>query len=305
MKNVLVTGGAGFIGYHVTKALLKTGYTVTVIDNLSTGYQDIIDPRIHFIKGDITHPDILEKALKNQDAVIHMAGLIVVPESVTQPLSYFHTNMYGGLILLEAMRKNKVKKIIFSSSAAVYGNPQTVPIDENDLKTPLSPYGATKLAFEAFLSSYAQSYGMDCIALRYFNAYGPFERHKPETHAIPLFIKAILNQQPITITGSIKQIRDYVYVEDIARAHVEALTLSEYQALNLGSGKGVSLEELVQTLEVVFKKKIPIQQAPPRPGDTEKLIAKIDKIQQTLGWHPVVALNEGLTKTVAYFKKYL
>lgn len=300
-QRILVTGGAGFIGSHVAEALLRHGYEVTVFDNFSTGRREDVPQEADVIKGDIGCVGDLQAALRGHDAVIHMAGKIIVPESVHDPMGYFHTNVVGSMLLLDTMRTEGVSKIIFSSSAAVYGNPERVPIVEEDGKHPTSPYGATKLAFEDMLSSYAQSYGMHCTSLRYFNAYGPREHHNPETHAIPLFTQAMLHGKPLRITGSQDQVRDFVYITDIAEAHVLALSLEGLHQLNLGSGTGVSLRELVKTIADVTTIKPTIEQAPPRPGDPEKLIAATGAIEKLLGWTPKVSLEEGLERTFAYF----
>ncbi|MEI6221314.1 MAG: UDP-glucose 4-epimerase GalE [bacterium] len=305
MKKILVTGGAGFIGSHVVRALLNHSYEVTVFDNLSGGYRDAVPEGVRFIEGDVINKDDLERALIGHDAVVNMAGLISVPESVVKPMEYFSVNTMGGLVLLEAMKNVGVTTLVFSSTAAVYGNPKSVPIHEDAIKLPTSPYGASKLAFEHFMSAYCANFGMNAVALRYFNAYGPDERHQPETHAIPRFIDAILHNRPITITGSSEQVRDFVFVRDIAEAHVMALSLQGFNYFNLGSGDGVSLDELVTTLGEVAGVSVAVEHAPARPGDPEKLIADAEKIRKTLGWEPKVSLQDGLRETVEYFKRAL
>ncbi len=302
MKNILITGGAGFIGSHIVNQLLKENYKVTVFDNLRKGYKNNVPSNVNLIVGDLLNIKNIEDALKEQDAVIHMASLIVVPESVEKPIDYFQNNVIGSINLLESMRKNNIKKIIFSSSAAVYGEPIMIPIPEHEIKKPISPYGAYKLAVESIISSYCHSYGFDGTCLRYFNAYGPGELHKPETHAIPNFIKAALNNELLKVTGSIEQVRDYVYVKDLARAHTLALNLKGFHTLNVGSGRGCSLKELVNTLEEVMNKKLNIINSPARPGDVMTLLADISKIKEELNWIPEYSLKEGLKETLDWFK---
>jgi len=300
---ILVTGGAGFIGSSITRLLIQNNFEVIVYDNLSKGHEDAIDPKAEFVNGDIRNKESLEKALNGVDAIIHAAGFIVVPESVEKPELYFDNNLKGAVTVLEAMRSTKVNKIIFSSSAAVYGNPKSIPIKEEDPTFPTSPYGADKLAFEAYLAAYHNAYNIETISLRYFNAYGQGERHIPETHVIPNYISAIIKDQPIPLTGSIEQVRDFVYIDDIARAHIEALKLDGHQILNLGSGSGVKLAKLIETLEKVSGKKIKINRKPPRPGDPKELIADISKIKKLLNWEPKVGLEEGLKRTYEYIQR--
>src|SRR3990167_10503982 len=189
---VLVTGGAGFIGSHVTKLLVDDGHQVVILDNLSRGHKESVSPKAKLIIGDINDPQKTSEALKGTDAVIHMAGLIVVPESVKHPELYVKTNVLGSVNLLDCMNKLGVKKIIFSPSACVYGEPKNLPITEKEPLHPDNPYGASKASIEAFLQSYHAVFGFDVTILRYFNPYGPGELHDPETHAIPNFIKATL-----------------------------------------------------------------------------------------------------------------
>jgi UDP-glucose 4-epimerase len=199
---VLVTGGAGFIGSHVTAVLLQQGHQVTVIDNLSRGHRHLVHPETRFVEADLADQEATERALRGQDAVVHMAGLIAVGESVERPLLYAENNVVNSLRLLEAMREAGVSRIVFSSSACVYGVPQRLPIREEDpLGVQSNPYGASKIAVESFLGTYNQLHDFDCIILRYFNCYGPNELHEPETHAIPNFIRAALDRHSIPSTG--------------------------------------------------------------------------------------------------------
>ncbi|MBI2594406.1 UDP-glucose 4-epimerase, partial [Candidatus Curtissbacteria bacterium] len=196
---VLVTGGAGFIGSHVARLLLDKNHEVVVLDNLSAGSKDLVDPRCHLIIGDIKDPPVTKKALRGVEAVIHMAGLIIVPESVKDPIKYCDNNVLGTVNLLMSMNEVGIRKIIFSSSACVYGTPDKLPIREDAPVRPDNPYGASKASIEAFLQAYHATFGFDAVILRYFNPYGPGEMHDPETHAIPNFVKSALAKKPIPV----------------------------------------------------------------------------------------------------------
>ncbi|MDD4607081.1 MAG: UDP-glucose 4-epimerase GalE [Patescibacteria group bacterium] len=305
-KKILVTGGAGFIGSHVVNDLIHAQYKVVVLDNLSTGYKKLISPRAEFIKGDLRQIKFIKKALEGCEAVIHLAAHSVVPYSVKRPRFTIEQNLAGGANLLEACRKQKIKKLIFSSTASIYGEPDNVPIKEDDAKYPNHAYGASKLAFEKLLSAYYQSYNLNSIALRYFNAYGPNEMHCPETHAIPLFIQAILKQEPIQIYGDGLQIRDYVYVKDISKAHVLVLESDiKFDYFNIGSQKGTSVLNLVKTIFKVMGVETKIKYLPHRDGDVQQLIADTHKIKKVLGWQPDYTLEAGLNETADWFSQKL
>lgn len=299
--NILVTGGAGFIGSHIAKLLCDRDHQVTVIDNLSSGHEEAIDKRAKFIKGDLAGGDQVKQALQDQDAVIHMAAFIEVADSVKKPVEFFKNNVENSFLLLEMMKQAGVNKIIFSSTAAVY-QPQNHPLDENDPKNPENPYGGSKLAFEAYLSAYHKCFNIDFVSLRYFNVYGPGERHDPETHAIPNFIKAVLNDQPIPLYWQGEQIRDFIYVDDIANAHIRALELSGCHYLNVGTGQGTKVMDLVNKICKIVGKKPKIDDLGERKGDVQILVAKADKIKKILGWEPQVGLEEGLRRTIEWFE---
>lgn len=303
MSRILVTGGAGFIGNHVVRVLLREKYSVRVLDNLSTGHKSDLPSKVEFIKADLREREKLQEALEGCEAVIHMAANIVVPWSVLHPQECFENNLFAAVGMLEEMRVSGVRKLIFSSSAAVYGEPEKVPIHEEDSKNPVSPYGGSKLAFENILKSYYYSYGIESVSLRYFNAYGPLERHEPETHVIPIFIKAALNGDSLKVTGKVNQMRDFVHVEDIARAHVDALQSYGLRSYNIGSGRGVTLEELITTLGEIIPRDLKVVKVPPRPGDPHVLIANVDRIKHELGWESKISLGEGLKETVNWFQR--
>lgn len=300
---VLVTGGAGFIGSHVTTVLLQQGHQVTVLDNLSRGFRELVPPEASFLQADLADATALEAALAGQDAVVHMAGLIAVGESVEQPILFTENNVVNSVRLLEAMRRTGVSKIVFSSSACVYGVPQRLPIREEDpLGVQSSPYGASKIAVESYLGTYHQLYGFDCLILRYFNCYGPNELHDPETHAIPNFIRAALERRPIPLFWKGQQVRDFIYVEDLARAHVDVLNLSGLHYFNLGTEVGTRAIDVVQAIFELVGYEVPIEDLGERPGDVPATYASSRRIAEVLGWRPQVSLKEGLRRTIDFYR---
>ena len=300
---VLVTGGAGYIGSITTRNLIEEGYDVVVFDNLIYGHENTVPKQAKFINGDLQDKKSILSAISKEkiEAVVHFAGSSLVGESVKEPLKYFRNNVGGGLNLLESMKEAGVDKIIFSSSAAVYGDPGRMPIQEDDSKVPTNPYGETKLIFEKFLKWCGIAYGIRSICLRYFNAAGADtanglgEDHDPETHLIPLILKVALGQrEKIDIFGTDYDtpdgtcVRDYVHVKDLAAAHVMSLkhlkeggTSSYY---NLGSSKGYSVKEVIDVSRKVTGKPIKAVESPRRAGDPPKLVASSEKIRKELGF---------------------
>ncbi len=302
---VLVTGGAGFIGCHVNKLLLDQGHTVTVIDDLSKGHKDSIDPGTTFHQINLNDQEAVEKILPGHEAVIHMASYIEVGESVKNPVEFSENNIVGTVKLLEAMKNTGVKKIIFSSSACVYGRPRKLPITEDDsLGEQENPYGITKVTMEDFCKLYHSIHGFDVTLLRYFNPYGPGELHTPETHAIPNFIKSILNKNPIPLYWKGEQIRDFIYIEDLAEAHVLALPLTGLHIYNIGTETGTKVIDVVKKIFEIVGFEVPIDDKGERKGDVPALVASSQKIQQELGWKAKVDLDEGLRKTIEFFKNH-
>ena len=301
---VAVTGGAGYIGSVVAEVLQHDGHDVLVIDNLSKGHRDAVDAGAAFAELDLSETAKVADALSTfeADAVIHMAAHSLVGESVTNPAKYSENNVGAGLSLLEAMRAARVSRLVFSSTAAVYGEPAKQPIEESDPTQPTNPYGETKLAFERTLKWFASAYRLSSISLRYFNAAGATARHgedhDPETHLIPLVLRAASGHLPfVTVFGSDYPtpdgtcVRDYIHVEDLARAHVLALgaldTEGTCEAYNLGcGGRGYSVREVIDTATRATGRPIPEKPAPRRPGDPAILIASSDRIQRDLGWAP-------------------
>jgi UDP-glucose 4-epimerase len=299
---ILVTGGAGYVGSIVVEELIKEGFEVVVLDNLQEGHRSAILPEAEFIKADINDIEAVDHVFKRFDiqAVMHLAADSLVELSMTDPKRYFQNNVVAGINLLNSMLKHDVKSFIYSSSAAVYGEPISLPIDETHPQMPLNPYGETKLMFERILKWYGKAYSIKHISLRYFNAAGASERlgedHRPETHLIPRVIKAAMNNtNPVTIFGDDYAtrdgtcIRDYVHVIDIAQAHILALKkINELgdRAYNLGSSKGYSVLEVVQEVFKVSGFNVPIKYSQRRPGDPAVLVAGSTLARSELGWNP-------------------
>ena len=278
---VLVTGGAGFIGCAVNKLLLEKGHLVTVVDDLSKGSRDYLDKRVDFHQVNIEDQKKLEEILPGHDAIIHMASFIEVGKSVKKPVEFAQNNIVGTVKLLEAMKNCGVKKIIFSSSACVYGNPKKLPITENDpIGEQENPYGITKVTMEQFCMLYYRLFEFDVSLLRYFNPYGPGELHNPETHAIPNFIKAALSKTPIPLFWQGQQIRDFIYIDDLARAHVLALPLSGLHIYNVGTETGLKVIDVVKKIFKLLGYETSIEDKGQRKGDVPSLVASSEKIRR-------------------------
>ena len=300
---ILVMGGAGYIGSHTVKHLLDNNYEVVVADNLIYGHKEAVDKRSEFVHADLLDPLSLERLFsgKNIDAVIHFAAFAAVGESVVAPEKYYYNNVVGTVNLLDAMLRHNVKKIVFSSTCATYGNPQYTPIDEKHPQNPINPYGRTKLMIEQIFADYEKAYGLKYIALRYFNAAGCAkdgsigESHTPETHLIPLVLQAIQGKRPcIKVFGTDYDtpdgtcIRDYIHVEDLALAHRLAVEkLDSYSGyINLGTGIGHSVKEIIAAAEEVSGKKCPTEFTDRRAGDPPRLFANNTRAKEVLGWNP-------------------
>ncbi len=299
---ILVTGGAGFIGSHVTKQLLDQNHHVVVYDNLSRGFKELVDPRAKFIQGDVLDKQKLVAALENIDAVIHMAAFIIVPESVEKPDMYWKNNVEGTKVLLEAMGQAGVKKLIFSSTATVYGKPDKLPLDESaPVKKAANPYGQTKIEMEKLIEKEHQESGLSAVFLRYFNPFGPNERHDPETHAIPNFIKSVLTDKPVPLYWKGEQTRDFIYVEDLASSHIVTLSLDGLNIFNVGTGKGTKVKDVLELIFKITGKRVSIDDLGQRPGDVAQLYTSANKINKELGWQPKYSLKEGIEKTILFF----
>jgi UDP-glucose-4-epimerase GalE len=300
---ILVTGGAGYIGSHAVRLFLARGHDVWVYDNLSYGHRAAV-PAERLIVGDLAEQPRLDQALVEHriEAVVHFAAFAYVGESVEQPAKYYQNNLVNTLHLLDAMRRLRIDRIVFSSTCATYGVPEKVPITEDEKQKPINPYGNTKLAVERALADYAAAYNWGFAALRYFNASGASpdgdigEDHDPETHLIPLVLQAVMGQRPaITVFGDDYPtpdgtcIRDYIHVNDLAEAHLlalENLTPGKQMHYNLGTGQGYSVREVIRLAEEVTGKPVPVKQGPRRAGDPPALVASADKVRRELGWTP-------------------
>ncbi len=304
MKTILVVGGAGYIGSHTVKYLLKNDYNVVVLDSLVYGHKEAILTS-NFEQVDLADKKVVDQVFKKYhfDAVIHFAAFTYVGESVINPQKYYWNNVVNTLNLLDVMIENDVKNIVFSSTCATYGNPKYIPLDEKHSQKPINPYGKTKYIMEQIMADYEVAYGLKYAALRYFNAAGADsegqlgESHDPETHLIPLVLKAVKGEiENITVFGTDYDtpdgtcIRDYIHVEDLADAHMKAVeklfnTQKSY-ALNLGTGIGTSVKEIIKATEEVTGKKVPVEYGQRRAGDPAKLYASNDKAKETLAWNP-------------------
>ncbi len=300
---VLVTGGAGYIGSHAVRELINSGHSVTVLDNLSNGHEEAVDPRATFILGSTENAELLAQRLHAHqiEAVMHFAANIEVGESVTNPYKYYQNNFSHSLTLLHAMIKLGIKKFVFSSTAAVYGNPERIPIEENQMRNPINPYGRSKMMTEMAIEDFCHAHGLGYTILRYFNVAGASpdatigEDHQPESHLIARILSAARDEKEITIFGTDYDtedgtcIRDYVHVVDLARAHVLALEKIEEgsgEIYNIGSGSGFSVREVIVACENVVGKELKVIESDRRPGDPAVLIASSRKIRNKLNWEP-------------------
>jgi UDP-glucose 4-epimerase len=307
---LLVTGGTGYVGSVVTAQLIEAGHDVTVLDNLSTGHADAVPSGARFVRGDL-RADAATVLAGGIDAVLHFAAKSLVGESVAEPASYWRQNLGGSLALLEAMRAAGVKSIVFSSTAAVYGEPESIPVEETAAPRPTNPYGASKLAVDTALAEYARMHGFGAVSLRYFNVAGAFrdqtgtwlgERHTVETHLIPNILKIARDQTgPVSIFGDDYPtpdgtcIRDYVHVTDLAAAHLLALAgcrPAEHRVFNLGGGTGYSNLEVLAACREVTGLEIPAKVMGRRAGDPVVLVASSERISRELGWRPERGLRE-------------
>ena len=301
MPKILVTGGAGYIGSITAHHLLKRGFEVVVVDDLSRGHRENVAPeRLHVVR--LQDTDGVAALLKGVDAVVHFAAYSAVGESMREPELYFSNNVGGTASLLEAMARNGVRRLVFSSTAAVYGNPEKMPIPEDARIAPVNPYGESKAIVEKILRELDRYRGLRSVPLRYFNACGADpgaglgEAHNPETHLIPLLFKAVATGEPIQIFGDDYPtpdgtcIRDYIHVSDLATAHVAALDHllagGASAAFNVGTGAGLTVLEVLRAVEKVTGKSVPHKIAPRREGDPTELVADSTKLRKTLGWEP-------------------
>lgn len=302
---ILVLGGAGYIGSHTVYELIERGENVVIVDNLETGYKEAVHPKARFYQGDIRNREFVDSVFDKEkiDAVIHFAANSLVGESMTNPLKYYDNNLCGTKVLLESMVAHDVKKIVFSSTAATYGEPEKVPILETDKTEPTNCYGETKLSMEKMFKWTDRAHGLRYVSLRYFNACGAHrsgqigEAHNPETHLIPLVLQVPnKKREAINIFGEDYDtkdgtcVRDYIHVTDLAQAHILAVEYlmkgNDSDIFNLGNGVGFTVKEIIEAAKEVTGKEIPAVISPRRAGDPAKLIASSEKAKKVLGWKP-------------------
>jgi UDP-glucose-4-epimerase GalE len=305
----LVTGGAGFVGSTTAQRLIEAGHDVVVIDTLELGHRAAVPEGAVLVEGDISDRPLLESTLREHsiEAVLHCAGYSLVGESVQQPQRYFDNNVGRGIAFLDGLLAAGIRRVVFSSSAAVYGVPDQIPIQETDRLAPINPYGATKLAFEHALSSYATAYAWPVVSVRYFNAAGATdqrgEHHRPETHLIPNILGAVERDESVRINGSDYPtpdgtcVRDYIHVDDLAAAHIAALELTAtaepgHSPCNLGSGSGFSNLDILHAAESVVGHAIRHEMGERRPGDPPALVASNGRARELLGWEPRRSLED-------------
>lgn len=303
--SILVLGGAGYIGSHTVYELIEKGKEVVVADNLETGFMQAVHPKAKFYQGDIRDKAFLDDLFSKEkiDGVIHFAANSQVGESMTNPLKYYDNNLHGTMVLLKSMVEHDVDKIVFSSTAATYGEPERIPILENDKTEPTNTYGETKLSMEKMMKWTGKAHNLRYVALRYFNACGAHksgkigEAHNPETHLIPLILQVPLNQRKyISVFGNDYDtkdgtcVRDYIHVTDLAQAHILALEYlsngNESNVFNLGNGVGFTVNEIIETARNVTGHSIPAKMESRRAGDPSQLIASSEKVKTVLGWKP-------------------
>ncbi|MFH0787927.1 MAG: UDP-glucose 4-epimerase GalE [Pseudomonadota bacterium] len=330
MGYVLVTGGAGYIGSTVCHTLLERGHSVVILDSLEEGHRSALPPKGIFFQGDLGDETLLKEIFTSYPigAVLHLAAYCLVGESVQDPEKYYRNNVSKGLVLLKTMRAAGVTKIVFSSTAAVYGEPLSTPIEETHPTLPVNPYGHSKLIFEQILDWVAQAYGLKAVTFRYFNAAGAVDRlgedHEPETHLIPLILRRALMAlhgpstervtDPLTVFGMDYPtpdgscLRDYIHIQDLALAHVLALEKLDHlrqRIFNLGNSRGFSVLEVIETAREVTGRDISYQKGDRRPGDPAVLVASSERARKTLGWEPVYPdLKDIIASAWAWHQKF-
>ncbi|GAA2873003.1 UDP-glucose 4-epimerase GalE [Actinoplanes cyaneus] len=321
---LLVTGGAGYVGSVTSRLLLDAGHEVVVLDSLRTGFREAVAPDASFVEADIADAARVLTPEAGFDAVLHFAGLIAAGESMAKPELYWHENVVKSLALLDAIRAARVPRVIFSSTAAVYGNPVEIPISETAAKAPTSTYGSTKLTFDLALTSETFAHNLAAVSLRYFNVAGAYisesheigERHDPETHLIPITLQAAAGKrEKLQLFGDDYPtpdgtcVRDYIHVQDLARAHLlalEAATPGEHKIYNLGNGNGFSNKQVVEAAREVTGAAIPVEIAPRRDGDPATLVASSSRAREELGWVPEKnTLQEMIGDAWAFYRKHV
>lgn len=292
---LLVTGGAGFIGSNIVHQALKMGHEVVVLDNISSGYRENLAPDVPFFEVDIREGEKVLEAAHGCDVIVHLAASVGNKRSIDHPLLDAQINVLGTLNVLEAARKHGIQRVVFSSSAGIFGELKTLPIAEDHPQDPDSPYGTTKLAAEKMCLVYNKLYGMKNICLRYFNVYGPNQRFDAYGNVIPIFFNRVLRNQPITIFGDGEQTRDFVNVKDVVQANLRSAFSAEASGVfNIGSGTRITINELARMVIEASGREIRLEYGQPRPGDVRDSLADIHAAGQALGYEPNVKMSEGL-----------
>jgi UDP-glucose 4-epimerase len=303
---ILVTGGAGFIGSHTVDELVATGaHEVSVLDGLSSGKREQVNPRAHFYEADLRNAEAILPILEREkpEVIYHLAAQMDVRRSVADPAFDAGINLVGFLNLMEAARRNGLKRVVFASTGgAIYGEQEQFPCDEEHPRRPVSPYGVAKLATEAYLFFYKVQYGIDYVAMRYANVYGPRQDPHGEAGVVAIFCGRMLEGNPSTIFGDGEQTRDYIFVGDVARANVAALAATASAAFNIGTGVETSVNQLYRALASAAGVKTPPSYAPARPGEQRRSVISPARAAQALGWRPEVTLDDGLKRTFKFFK---
>lgn len=302
-KSVLVTGGAGFIGSNLVAELVRKGCEVTVLDNLFSGYINNLDPypSVKFIEGDVRDMMVVEEAVNGSEVIFHLAASVGNKRSIDNPLEDAGVNVLGTLNILEAARKNGVKKIVVSSSAGIFGELKTIPIREDHPIEPDTPYGCTKLCEEKLSLAYSKLYPIEVICLRYFNVYGPNQRYDAYGNAIPIFVFRMLRGEPLYIFGDGEQTRDFVYVKDVVRANILAAESEGVSdAFNIGSGASVTVNELIRIITGYSDNDCQVVHTSKRPGDVLNSLADISMAAGAIGYTPSVSLEEGLRNYIKW-----
>jgi len=313
MNKFLITGGAGFIGSNIAKQLVQNGHFVRILDNFYSGKEENLNfakglgaDRFELIRGDITRPEDCDKACHGMDFVLHHAALLSVAESMQEPLKYNQININGTLLMLQAAVKHKIKRFIFASSAAIYGDAKFFPLNEGHLPLLISPYALSKLAGEYYCRIFSEFSGIETVCLRYFNVFGPGQSVKDDyASVIPKFINILLKDEAVPILGTGLQTRDFVYIKDVILANILAATTPgiKHEIFNVASGQAITILELAELLNRILDKETQPQFFPPRPGDIFKIDADISRISRALNYKPEVTFEEGLKETVGYFKQ--
>jgi UDP-glucose 4-epimerase len=304
-KKVLVTGGAGFIGSNLVRHLIEGGNSVTVLDNFISGYRSNLDPfpQVRLIEGDIRDKDAVELAMKDIEVVFHLAASVGNKRSIDDPITDAEINVLGTIVILEAARKAGVRKIVASSSAGIFGELKTMPIKEDHPIDPDSPYGCTKLAEEKLCLSYAKLYDIEAVCLRYFNVYGPNQRFDAYGNVIPIFVFKMLRNEPLVVFGDGEQTRDFVHVNDVVQANINAATATGVSgAFNIASGKRVTINHLIKMITQNFHGDVKVLHESDRPGDVRHSLADLSLANDKIKYFPTVDLDNGVQEYVEWAK---